>query len=360
MRSIESRDMLGIAMTTSAPELNTSEPQEYKDLGFGSVVGGANEKRLLNRDGTFNPQREGVSFLAALNAYHFLLSISWRKFLAVVSFAYFAANVIFALAYLACGPDAIIGQDASKFGGEFARAFFFSVETLGTIGYGNIQPNGFMPNVIVALESLTGLSVLALGTGLIFARFSRPTAAIVFSDCAVVSPYRNITGFMFRLTNGRANQLIELEAKVLFSRMEGDSRRYDQLDLERTRVVFFPLSWTIVHPIDEKSPMWGLTREDLVEKDAEFLVLMSGVDETFSTTVHARTSYKPAEIKVGERFVNIYNPVRADGTVSIDVRKLGETEPAGEPEEWNDTQTFHHTMHFSAFSPSRIKERRKD
>jgi inward rectifier potassium channel len=347
-------------MTTSAPEIATSDSQEYKDLGFGSIVGGANEKRLLNRDGTFNPKREGIPFLHALNAYHFLLSISWRKFLAVVSFAYFSANFVFALAYMACGPDAIIGQDASRFGGHFGRAFFFSVETLGTIGYGNIQPNGILPNIIVTLESLTGLSVLALGTGLIFARFSRPTAAIVFSERAVIAPYRNITGLMFRLTNGRANQLIELEAKVLFSRMEGDSRRYDQLDLERKRVVFFPLSWTIVHPIDEKSPMWGMTRDDLIEKDAEFLVLLSGVDETFSTTVHARTSYKPSEIAVGERFVNIYNPVRADGTVSIDVRKLGETEPAEEPEPWNATETFHHTMHFSAFSPSRIKERRKD
>ena len=347
-------------MTTTAPEVSRTDSQESHDLGFGSVVGGANEKRLLNRDGTFNPRREGIPFLAALNAYHFLLSISWRKFLALVSFAYLSANFLFALGYLACGPDAIIGQDPSRFGGQFGRAFFFSVETLGTIGYGNIQPNGVMPNILVTLESLTGLSVLALSTGLIFARFSRPTAAIVFSERAVIAPYRNITGFMFRLTNGRANQLIELEAKVLFSRMDGDSRRYDQLDLERTRVVFFPMSWTIVHPIDEKSPMWGLTRDDLVEKDAELLVLLSGVDETFSTTVHARTSYKPHEIAVGERFVNIYNPVRQDGTVSIDVRKLGETEPAEELEEWTGTQTFHHTTHFSAFSPSKIKERRKD
>ena len=339
----------------SAPEIST--PQQ--DLGFGAVVGrGANEKRLLNRDGTFNPRREGMSFLASLNAFHFLLSISWKKFFATVVTGYLAVNVMFALAYLACGPDSITGQEASKFGGQFGRAFFFSVETLGTIGYGNIQPNGIMPNVIVTIESLTGLLVLALGTGILFARFSRPTAGIVFSDRAVIAPYRNITAFMFRLTNGRINQLLELEAKVLFSRMEGESRRYDQLILERTRVVFFPLSWTIVHPIDEKSPLFGMTRDDLMEKDAEFLVLLSGTDETFSQTVHARTSYKPHEIAVGERFVNIYNPVARDGTTSIDVRKLSDTEPAEQSEDWDDTQTLHHTMHFSAYSPSRIKERR--
>jgi inward rectifier potassium channel len=206
---------------------------------------------------------------------------------------------------------------------------------------------------------VTGLLLLALGTGILFARFSRPTAAIVFSDRAVIAPYRNATGFMIRLTNGRMNQLIELEAKVLYSRMHGDSRRYDQLALERSRVVFFPMSWTIVHPIDEKSPLYGCTMDDLEKTDAEFLILLSGIDETFSQTVHARTSYKPSEVRFGERFVNIYNPVRQDGIVSIDVRKLGDTEAAEEPEEWMNTQTFHHTTHFSAFSPSRIKERRK-
>ena len=338
----------------TAPEIT----QAQQDLGLGSVVGGANEKRLLNRDGSFNPRREGMPFLASLNAYHFFLTISWKRFFATVVAGYLGANVLFALAYLACGLDSISGQDPAKFGGHFGRAFFFSVETLGTIGYGNIQPNGILPNMIVTVESLTGLLVLALGTGILFARFSRPTSGVVFSDHAVVGPYRNATGFMFRLANGRINQLLELEAKVLFSRMEGDVRRYDQLALERSRVVFFPLSWTIVHPIEQTSPLYGMTREDLAAKDAEFLVLLSGTDETFSQTVHARTSYKPAEVVFGQLFVNIYNPVARDGTVSIDMRKLSDTEPAESPEEWNSEETLHHTMHFSAYSPSRVKERR--
>ena len=119
-------------------------------------------------------------------------------------------------------------------------------------------------------------------TGIVFARFSRPTAALLFSDVAVVGPYQGVTGFMFRITNARSNQLMELEAKVLFSRLDARGRRYDQLKLERTRVVFFPLSWTIVHPITEDSPLWGCTHEDLIEQDAEFLILMSGIDETFA------------------------------------------------------------------------------
>jgi inward rectifier potassium channel len=334
----------------------TSRPQEFKDLGFGTVVGGANEKRLLNRDGSFNPRREGMPLFTRLYPYHLLLTISWRRFFLVVVSGYLLANCLFALAFLACGTGAVAGQTPEQFGGVFGRAFFLSVETIGTIGYGNIYPVGVAANFIVTVESLTGLLMLALGTGILFARFSRPRAAIAFSDRAVVGPYRGKTGFMFRLTNVRANQLIELEAKLLFTRMDGFSRQYDQLALERTRVVFFPLSWTIVHPIDEKSPMWGMTADELAARDAEFLVLLSGVDETFFQAVHARTSYKPPEIRFGHRFANIYNPVRADGTVSIDVRKLGDTEPAtDDDDDWTDTP--HHTMHFSAYAPPRQRKR---
>jgi len=336
----------------TAPTTTAPPEQEYKDLGFGTVVGGVNEKRLLNRDGSFNPRREGMPFFARLSPYHLLLTISWQRFFVSVVSVYVMTNVLFALAYLAWGPGAIAGQAPELFGGTFGRAFFFSVETIGTIGYGNVYPVGLGPNITVAAESITGVLMIALVTGLLFARFSRPTAAIVFSSRAVISPYRGKKGFMFRLTNRRTNQLIELEAKVLFSRMEGSSRHYDQLELERKRVVFFPLSWTIVHPIDEKSPMWGMTDEDLAERDAEFLVLLSGIDETFSQLVHARTSYKPPEIIYGHRFVNIYKPVRDDGTIAIDVRRLGDTEPAAE-EDWTGTQSLHHTMHFSAYAPPR-------
>lgn len=332
-------------------------PQDpNRDLGFGSVVGGANELRLLNRDGTFNPRRQGLSWITGLHAFHFFLNLSWTRFLLLVAGSYGSANVLFALGYLACGPGAIGGNSVSDFGGTFGRAFFFSVETIGTIGYGNIHPIGLPANIIVAVESLIGLMMLALTTGILFARFSRPTARILFGDRAVVAPYHGVTGFMFRLANARANQLIELEAKVLYSRIEGGSRRYDQLKLERTRVVFFPLSWTVVHPIDEESPLWGLTYEDIVQRDAEFLVLMAGMDETFSQMVHARTSYKPEEIRFGERFVNIYNPVTSEGRVTIDVRKLGETEPAPE-DDLLTTRTWYNTGHFTAETASRSRGR---
>jgi inward rectifier potassium channel len=327
----------------------TDEP---KDLGLGAVVGGANEKRLLNRDGTFNQRRRGLPVVGSLSLYHFLLTISWSRFFAIVIGGYLTANTLFAFAYLACGADSLVALPSANITTPFWRAFFFSVETLATIGYGNVTPNGMPAHFVMTAESLVGLLIFALGTGILFSRFSRPTAAILFSTRAVVAPYRGTTAFMFRIANGRSNQLVELEMKLQFSRIEGTVRKYDQVSLERSRVTFFPLSWTVVHPIDEKSPLFGMSNADLQAKDAEFLILLSGTDETFSQTVHARSSYKPSEIEFGHKFVNIYNPVDDDGVVSIDVRKLSETEPA-EDDGFSHTSTWHHTGHFAGYSPPR-------
>ncbi len=332
---------------------STALDEEPKDLGFGSVVGGVNEKRLLNRDGTFNPRRVGMPFLSSLSFYHYFLTISWPRFVSIVVAGYVGANALFALAYLACGADSLVGTTPQAMGNAFWRAFFFSVETLATIGYGNVTPNGFPAHLVMTAESLVGLSIFALITGILFSRFSRPTAAVMFSHKAVISPYRGMTAFMFRIANGRSNQLVELEAKVLFSRIEGAVRKYDQLTLERTSVVFFPLSWTIVHPITEKSPLFEMSHAELVAKDAEFLIMLSGTDETFSQTVHARSSYKPEDVVLGHRFANIYNPIDDSGGVSIDVRKLSDTEEA-DPDDWSHhTSTWHHTGHFAGFSPKR-------
>jgi inward rectifier potassium channel len=325
---------------------------EPKDLGFGSVVGGVNEKRLLNRNGTFNPRRDGLPLLASLSFYHYFLTITWPRFFGIVVSGYLATNSFFALAYLACGTHSLVNTASTSLASPFWRAFFFSVETLATIGYGNLAPNGLAAHFVMTAESLVGLLTFALGTGILFSRFARPTAAIMFSDCAVVSPYRGMTAFMFRIANGRSNQLVELEAKVLFSRIEGAVRKYDQLVLERTKVVFFPLSWTIVHPIDEKSPLFGKSHEELIAKDAEFMILLAGTDETFSQTVHARSSYKAPEMVFGHRFTNLYNPIDEQGVVSIDVRKLSDTEPA-EVDDWTHTASWNHTGHFAGYSPTR-------
>jgi inward rectifier potassium channel len=215
-------------------------------------------------------------------------------------------------------------------GGRFARAFFFSVQTFATIGYGQIGPDGFAANMVVTIEALAGLIYQALATGLLFARFSRPTASILFSRSAIIAPYRDGLSLQFRIANRRRNEIIELEAQVLFSAMQPDGRggrvrRYARLPLERDRVTFFPLSWTIVHPIDDKSPFAGATPEDLVAREAEILILLTGVDETFEQTVHARSSYRAEDLVWNVRFASMF--IDADGRkgVQVDISKLHDT-----------------------------------
>lgn len=329
---------------------------EPKDLGFGTVVGQPDAPRLLNRDGSFNVRRDGLPRLASLSLYHTLLGLSWPQFIGLLVGGYLTVNVLFAFAYTACGPGALAGAAAATMGGTFLRAFFFSVHTFATIGYGNVVPNGLAANLLVTFETIVGLLGFALSTGVLFARFARPTARVLFSERAVVAPYRGGAGFMFRLVNGRSNQLIELDVKVLFSRIEerhgARTRVYDQLRLERTHVVFFPLAWTVVHPIDDASPLAGLDEQGLRACDAEFLILLSGIDETFAQTVHARTSYKAAEIVVGAKFVNIYNPRAADGSESIDMARLSDFDrvPLELGAMHHDTATWHHTGHFTGFA----------
>src|SRR6202521_5216056 len=297
-----------------------------RDLGFGTVVARESRQRLLNRDGTFNVRRDGMKPLASLSLYHQLLTIPWPKFLGLVVAGFLALNVVFGLAYLACGPDAMHGAPASDMGGsEFLRAFFFSVQTFATIGYGHISPAGLAANLLVTVEALTGLLVFALATGLLFARFSRPTAKIVFSERALVAPLQGVTAFEFRIVNARSSQLIEVECQVLFTQFPQDRslRRFVPLALERQKVTFFPLSWTIVHVIDANSPLHGLTHEDLG--------LLPRFDETFSQTVHTRSSYKPEEIVWGATFKKIYKPLDATGVLRIDVGLLHDYEKVSLP-----------------------------
>jgi len=297
-----------------------------RDLGFGSVVARESRQRLLNRDGGFNVMRAGLGFLASLSPYHALLTMSWWRFFGLTALFYFGANLLFAAAYMLCGPGSLSVPESAGIESRFLQAFFFSIHTLATIGYGTISPVGFAANVIVSIESFIGLFGLALCTSLLFARFSRPTARILFSDRAVIAPYRGVTAFEFRIANARRNQIIELEAKVLFARFEEVNgrplRRFYPLKLERDRVVFFPLSWTIVHPIDGTSPFYGMSPEDLSKTRGEFLVLLTGFDETFSQTVHARSSYMADEVVWNARFADIFNRPADDGLLTIDVRKL--------------------------------------
>lgn len=314
-----------------------TDQDENRDLGFGSKVAGESRRRLLNRDGSFNVARTGLNPLASFSLYHWLLRMTWPRFFGFVVVSYLIANAVFACAYVACGPDALLVPENLRIGNRFWEAFFFSVHTMATIGYGNITPVGVAANLIVTFEALFGLLGFALVTGMLFSRFSRPTAIILFSETAIIAPYRGLTAFEFRITNGRCNEIIELHATVMYSQFEEVGgrklRRFYPLPLERERVAFFNLSWTLVHPIDEASPLFGKTEQELLTADAEVLILLTGIDETFSQTVHTRSSYKAEEIVWQAKFGDIYNPPTPTGRLTIDVRKLHSIERLSETKE---------------------------
>ncbi|HVT05036.1 MAG TPA: ion channel [Thermoanaerobaculia bacterium] len=326
----------------SADEVTVSLPSAVRaavedpnsDLGFGPVVARETRGRFLNRDGSFNVRRQGLGLWQSLSLYHWMLTISWPFFLGLVVGSYLSLNAVFAAVLIGCGPDALNGVTGGTLAHRFGQTFFFSVHTLATIGYGNVTPRTLAANIVVTIESLIGLLGFAFAAGIMFARFSRPTAQILFSEHAVITPYNDITAFMFRIANQKNNQIVELGAKVLLSRWkrggEGTDREFKQLRLERDRVTFFPLSWTVVHPIDADSPLYGVTPEELRRTESEFLILLTGFDETFSQNVHTRSSYKGDEVLCGVRFRSML--LKADGgLVGVDLRELNSIEKVPTP-----------------------------
>jgi len=305
--------------------------QEDRDLGFGSVVAQQSHERLLNRDGSFNVVRRGVGLRSLLSPYHSLLTMSWPRFVLLAFVGYLLTNALFATGYLLCGLGALAGTSGVTQGEQWLEAFFFSVQTLSTVGYGHISPVTTAANALMTVESICGLFALALGAGLIFGRFSRPLARVIFSDKAVLAPYRGMMALMFRVANRRRSQMVDLESRLVMSRLEqtdtGPKRQFYGLELERHKVSFMPLAWTIVHPIDEDSPLHDVTEEEFLASDAEILILLTGMDETFSQMVHGRSSYKAHEVVWNARFQSLYEPDRPGGRLAIDIAKLHDIEP---------------------------------
>jgi len=284
-------------------------------------------RRAINKDGSFNVHHRGTRFQDH-SFYQFLITIPWIQFHCIVLITYVVINSFFAGLYLFAGIEHLQGADASTPLEAFLSAFFFSIHTFTTVGYGTIAPRGFIVNSITAVEAITGLMSLAVATGLLFGRFSKPSANISFSANAIIAPYQDETSLQFRIVNRRKVNLLEMEAKVLLMVVDKSGhtpiRKYFQLPLERQSVYFFPLPWTIVHPIDKTSPLHGKTLEDLAKVHAEILIMIKGFDETFGQTVHVRYSYRVDEIIWGAKFVPAFT-VDSQGDVVLhldDINKM--------------------------------------
>ncbi|MCB0704797.1 MAG: transporter [Saprospiraceae bacterium] len=308
---------------------NTPKAQETDpdDLGFGTKITGDGQ-RLINSDGTYNVVRQG---LTSWTPYQDLVEMSWSRFFLIVLLFYVLVNSFLGLLYLLVGIDNLQGVAPGNLLTDFASAFFFSVQTFTTVGYGAVSPDGYPANILAALGALIGLMSFALATGLVFARFSKPKAAILFSENAIIAPYRGITGFMFRIANKRANKMINLTARVTMSWLEMEdgkkARKFAALKLERDKIYMFPLNWTLVHPIDEESPLHAKTEAELLEMQAEFIILIEGHDETYAQMVHANGSYLSADVRWHKRFEPMYEPT-SDGRTLFNLEKINSFQDA--------------------------------
>lgn len=283
-------------------------------------------KRAVNRDGRFNVRRTGATWKDA-HPYLYLINASWSKFLLLVGVAFIVTNSFFACLYAMVGLDSVRGTDAPTYPMRLLNVFFFSAHTLTTVGYGNMWPIGPAANTVAALEALVGLMSFAIATGLLFGRFSRPSARFGFSETMLISPYANRTALEFRVVNRRSNNLIDINVRVVMMTVEisGDKpmRRFNTLELERSSIYFLALTWTVVHPIDEKSPLYGKTHDDLSRLQAEMIILLDAFDESFGQTVHARYSYRYDEIVWGAKFVSSFE-VEESGDLLLEINRVGE------------------------------------
>ncbi|WP_454802469.1 ion channel [Mucilaginibacter phyllosphaerae] len=300
-----------------------------KDLGFGPQPVIKNQP-LINKDGSVNVKRKGLSRFNTADNYHTLIKMSWGRFWVVVLSGYLIANLIFASIYVLIGMNSLDGASGDTTRSHFLDAFFFSAQTISTVGYGHISPRGVLANSVAAFESMIGLLAFALATGLLYGRFSKPSAKIVYSDNILVAPYgENGRGLMFRLANIRKNVLIDLDVEVIFSYNEyidgKPVRRFFPLELERKYVSLLTLNWTIVHPLDADSPLIDILYEDLEHYQASFSVLLKAFDDTFSQTVHSRTSYTAQDMVWNAKFVPMFNR-DDDGRIELDMSKISEYE----------------------------------
>ena len=304
--------------------------QQYKDLGFGTKIS-ENSKRLINKDGSFNVIKVGGG-LGSIHPYQWAISLSWSKFTLLAILFYVVLNALFALLYVMVGIEGLANAPAQNSEGvrqfieNFAHAFYFSVQTFTAVGYGTVSPLNHMTNIVASFEAMIGLVGFALVTGVLFGRFSRPSAKIKFSKKAIVAPYQDINSLQFRIVNRRQNQLTELQVQVALMCYEPKDgvvkQAYYRLELERTQIALFPMTWTIVHPITKDSPLYGTNEADLKRLNAEFLIMLKGYDDTFAQTVHARTSYKYDELVWGAKFVPGFY-TNDEGSLIVEVNKVG-------------------------------------
>lgn len=309
---------------------------DIKNTGYGSGSGAGNF-RLTNKDGSTNLKKTGLPVWSLISIYHTLLRMTWGKFLLCAVIFYTFTNILFASIYCAIGIEHLDGaQQAGTFFDHFLAAFFFSSQTLTTVGYGHVAPDGIVANIVASMESLIGILSFAVVTGLIYGRFARPRAYLLFSNNMLIAPHKGNRALMIRTATYKNNHLTDAEAMLTVALQVIENgrpiTRFYQLPLELNKINSLALNWTIVHPLDESSPLQHYTYEELIASRLEVIVSIKGFDDHFSNTVQQRTSYTHNELVYGARFLPMYH-VSADGIHTIlELNKINAYENVSLPE----------------------------
>lgn len=310
---------------------NLRNRKDFKELGFGTRAVNNDEDRYINPDGTFNVEKTGLPFFKHASIYHDLITMAGSKFIFLVLVFYILMNLFFAALYYIIGVKHLGGVGPENTIGEFWEAFFFSCQTFTTVGYGRINPTGFATNIVAAIESLAGLMTFAIATGMLYGRFSRAKADLVFSKNAIMAPYKGGHALMFRTAHAKKHVLNNVEVQVIAAiNVEENGveiRRFYPLELELNKINFLSLTWTVVHPINEQSPLFNLTEENLKQANVEIMILLKGFDDTFSQEVHKRSSYKYFDIVWGVKFVSLMGSMR-NGKAIVNLSRISEYEAA--------------------------------
>jgi len=308
-----------------------SRARSQDNTGFGtntSLYGG----RLVQKDGQPNVEKKGIPLLDRISWYHYMISIRRSHFFLILLFTYITLNLLFAGVYYLIGTEHLVGIRAGTEWEKFSEVFFFSTQTFTTVGYGRISPVGFWASAVATFEAFLGLLNLAIATGLFYGRFSRPQAFLKFSENALIAPYRDGVGLMLRLVPYKNNYLTDAEVRLTLAvttDVNGtQANKFYPLELELDKVVALALSWTVVHPIGESSPLTQLRQKDLADLKAEILVFVKAFDESFSNVVQARTSYTASEILYGEKFSPMFHRSDDELRTILELDKLNDHRPA--------------------------------
>ncbi|MWB96808.1 Inward rectifier potassium channel Irk [Flavobacterium sp. GA093] len=305
--------------------------QDDKNSGFGTNANNYGG-RFVNKNGTPNIEKRGMNLLRRISWYHTMIDMPNWKFMLILFSFYITINFVFAVLYYGIGIEHLDGISASGNAvTQFGQAYFFSAQTFTTVGYGHISPTGFLTSALSAAEALIGLLSFAIATGLFFGRFSKPTAFLKFSHNALIAPYRDGKALMIRLVPFKNTNFTDAKAKVTLGMSIEENgvmtNKFYTLDLELDRINALSLSWTLVHPITESSPLYNFTEDDYKKTHGEILVFITTFDDMFSNTVAARTSYIFDEIVYGAKFETMYNRSKDGSKTILHLDKLNRFTP---------------------------------